>query len=96
MSARLRTEEWGRETCDNLHIQLWLKKKKASGKEKKKIRTPIVGGAQSAHWAYWLKRHECWSEAVPFKEERGEHTPTITLPSSDSFERSQPEPELYF
>lgn len=43
---------------------------KKEGKGEEKIHTSIVGGAQSAHWAYWWKRDECWSEMASFKVER--------------------------
>lgn len=76
-SVRTKKEEerGGETTCDDLHIQLCFRKKKekrgGGGEEKKKkIHTPTVGGALSAHWAYWWKRDECWSEV--FKGERGE------------------------
>lgn len=81
------------------HPALVLKKYEGGkGEEEKKYtHTPIVGGARTAHWAYWWKRDECWSEVAQRRgREEGESPPTITLPSSDSFERSQSAPEHIF
>ena len=31
-----------------------------------------MGGARSAHWAYWWKRDECWSEIPPVQRRERE------------------------
>lgn len=72
------------------------KRKKNEGKGEEKNTHADCGRCALSSLGLLVERDEYWSEVAPFKGEReGENPPTITLPSSDSFERSQPGRELY-
>lgn len=93
MSAGVLAEE-GETTCDDLHIQLRLKKKREREKRGRRRKNTHTDGGRCAHTLIGLIGGNWMNAGVrsPRSKERerdGKRPPTITLPSSDSFERSQ-------